>query len=184
MRTGAMVIGLVVLVVVAAVPCAAQTSASYKMTEHAFNAAGNPLQGGVPGSASYHMSLDAVGDAALNKELTSTSYRSEGGFVQGFEPAEEVRNIRFKDKTTLSWTPEESIGVYNVYRGYLPDLQYGDAGTCFAPGLAAEQATDTATPTTKAGYFYLVTAENRLAEEGTMGSASSGLERFNDTPCP
>jgi hypothetical protein len=34
------------------------------------------------------------------------------------------------------------------------------------------------------GLFYLLTAENRLAEEGTIGTDSDGGERANDSPCP
>ena len=32
--------------------------------------------------------------------------------------------------------------------------------------------------------FYLVTARNRLGEEGTKGYRSPGIERPNDAPCP
>ena len=34
------------------------------------------------------------------------------------------------------------------------------------------------------GYFYLVTARNRLWEEGTKGSSSAGAQRANPAPCP
>jgi len=49
--------------------------------------------------------------------------------------------------------------------------------------LAGENATDASIPAAATGYFYLVTAENRLAEEGTKGSNSTGGERLGNV-CP
>jgi hypothetical protein len=44
-------------------------------------------------------------------------------------------------------------------------------------------ATDPASPPPDSIYFYLVTAENRLGEEGTKGYSSSGVERHG-SDCP
>jgi hypothetical protein len=41
-----------------------------------------------------------------------------------------------------------------------------------------------AVPDPGQGFFYLVTARNRLAEEGTKGSTSAGVPRSNAFPCP
>jgi hypothetical protein len=57
-----------------ALPAMAQTSASYKLSEAAFNNAGNPSQLMKPSSANYRVSLDAIGDEVIGSTLTSASF--------------------------------------------------------------------------------------------------------------
>ncbi len=52
------------------------------------------------------------------------------------------------------------------------------------PVLATETATVTDLPGTGDARFFLVTARNRLAEEGTKGFDHAGVERGNPVPCP
>jgi hypothetical protein len=84
----------------------------------------------------------------------------------------------------MTWDPERSVGAYEVYRDALTTLPGGGFGTCFASGLTSEAATEAATPVAGQGWFYLVTARNRLGEEGTKGFQTSGAERPNPAPCP
>ena len=91
--------------------------------------------------------------------------------------------MRFTSASAFGWNPEPSVGAYNVYRGLVSGLP-SSYGACFASGLTAVSATDAATPAAGQCYFYLVTAENRLAEEGTLGKKSDGTPRPNASPCP
>jgi hypothetical protein len=50
--------------------------------------------------------------------------------------------------------------------------------------ILTETTTDPDVPSVTTGYFYLVTADNRLDEEGTKGFRSNGTERGNPAPCP
>lgn len=152
----------------------AQQSSSYKMTEHAINGGGHPADGTILVSGSFRVTLDAIGDAAARPGLGSASFRMDGGFVSRYPPPGEVRNVRFSDSTTMSWDPNESVGVYHLYRD--------DA--CVPPDLTVTTATVPEVPAAGSFYSYLVTAENRLSEEGTQGYESGGSERTNSSPCP
>jgi hypothetical protein len=169
---------------VAGSPAWAQQSASYKLSESAVNAGGRPVNGAGASSASYRVSFDAIGEAAGGGTLSSASYRVGSGFVAWFPPPGETTGLRFADRTTLRWDPERSVGVYNVYRDFVSALAGGGTGACFVNGVTTEQATDAGSPGAGKGFFYLVTAKNRLAEEGTKGNRSSGSERPNPAPCP
>jgi hypothetical protein len=173
-----------VLIALAVSPAFAQTSASYRLTEHAFNAGGHPAAGETPASASYRMSLHAIGDNALGEPLASASFHADGGFVVAYPPPGEVTELRFTDKQTMLWNPERSVGVYNLYRDLMSNLSSLGYGTCRLQDLAGETAFDTDEPNAGDGYFYLVTAENRLYEEGSKGFDSDGTVRANDAPCP
>ena len=168
----------------ASAPSWAQQSTSYRLTESTVNAGGRPVNGAGASSASYRVSFDAIGDAAAGGTLSSASYRVGSGFVAWFPPPGEVKGLRFADRTTLRWDPERSVGVYNLYRDFVSALAGGGTGTCFVNGVATEQASDAGSPGAGKGFFYLVTAKNRLAEEGTKGNRSSGSERPNPAPCP
>lgn len=168
---------------IAIAPAHAQTSASFKLNEFTLNAGGDPQNGSSAASASFHIKLDAIGDAAAGAGLSSASFRGDAGFVGGYPPPGEVQSFRFIDKTIFGWNPERSVGEYEIYRGTIASVS-GSNGTCFAQGGAAEAAVDVATPSAGQGWFYLVTARNRLKEEGTMGFRSSGAERANTAPCP
>ena len=163
-------------------PAAAQTSTSFKLTENVLNAGGNPLDGARPASASFTISYDALGDAVAGSALISASYRAEGGFVIRYRPAGEVHGVRFTDGTSLSWDDGASVGTYNLYRNTLASLP-GDLGGCYQSALAGPPFVETATPPSGSGWFYLVTAENLLHQEGSKGHRSDGTERPNAAPC-
>ena len=156
----------------------AQSSASYRLSENVLNAGGPPAQG-----ASYRVSLHAIGDAVAGTGLSSASYRLDAGFVPLNPPPGEVLGLRWTGKTDLAWNPEKSTGTYNAYKDTLTTFP-GNYGACFATDVASEGTTDAASPASGTGWFYLVTAENRLGEEGTKGNRSSGVERPNPAPCP
>jgi hypothetical protein len=174
---------LLILALAAPTPPLAQESAGYRLNEHAFNAGGHPGEGLTLSSAGFHVSLDALGDVVAPGGLSSGSFHLEGGWVVAYPPPGEVMNLHFAtDGTTLIWDPEKSVGSYAVYRGALADLKAGIYGTCLKSGLTVNAGSDLANPTQV--FFYLVTARNRLNEEGTKGYASSGVERPNPLPCP
>jgi hypothetical protein len=165
-------------------PVLAQTSASYHLNEHTFNDGGQPANGAVSTSASFHLKLDAIGDAVVRSGMTSASFRADGGFVGDYPPPGEVQGLAFTSATSMVWNPEKSVGQYEVYRDFISSLQSGGTGTCFLSGLTAESATDTTVPALGSGLFYLVTARNLLNEEGTKGYKTGGVERPNTLPCP
>jgi hypothetical protein len=169
-----------------ALPAAAlaQTSASYKLKEYTFNNGGDPANGSFASSVSYRIKLDAIGDAIVTTGLSSASQHMDGGFVGDYPPPGEVKGDVFTNKTTLAWSPEKSVGTYDVYRAAISSLPGLAYGTCFQNGITTETATDTATPSAGQGYFYLITARNRLGEIGTKGYSTSGMERANAAPCP
>ncbi len=176
---------LVAMVTVAAAltTASAQTSASFKLQESVINGGGNPLQGSQLSSASYRVKLDSIGEAAVGVGASSSSYRMDSAFVSAYPPPGETLGLRFSNKTTLVWNPEKSIGKYELYRGAISSLP-GTWGACFAANLANATSTDSQLPSLGTGYFYLVTARNRLSEEGTKGKRSNGSTRTNTNPCP
>ena len=108
----------------------------------------------------------------------------DAGLVPAYPPPREVTGLVFLDDDTLHWDPEPSVGVYNLYRDTLPALPEGGYGSCDQQGLTTTGATDVAPPPGVGdGYFYLVTAENRLAEEGTKGFDTGAVERQGNA-CP
>jgi len=151
----------------------AQQSASYRLTESVLNAGGHPVNGAVLASTSYRIRLDAIGDAVVPAALSSGSYAMDGGFVSRYPPPGEVRNLRFTTKTALAWDPEKAGGGYDLYRN----------SACLQANVSAASASDATAPAAGAVFLYLVTAENRLGEEGTRGSQSNGTERTG-VPCP
>ncbi len=161
----------------------AQQSSSYVLSEHDLNEGGQPAGGVVPTSASFKLSLDAIGGALRVTEASSTSYRMNAGFVVAYRPPGEVLDLTWSGKTTLVWSPERSVGVYNVYRGTVSGLP-GGYGSCLASNLTSATATDADIPAPGECFFYLVTAENRIGEEGTKGYDTHGTERPNPAPCP
>lgn len=168
---------LLVAVPLLAVLCGraeAQSSASFRLTEQVLNAGGHPLDGARPASAGFVASLDALGDAVAGSAFSSASYRGSGGFVLRYAPPGEVHGVQFPDKSSVAWSAEPSVGTYNVYRN----------GACHQAGLSAPSAVETDVPPPDSAWQYLVTAANRLREEGTMGRASSGAERGIAAPCP
>jgi len=161
----------------------AQQSLSYRLESAAVNDGGRPEQGVVLAGSSYRISLDAIGGPARATGLGSPSFRLTSGFTDIYAPPGEVMNQRFTDASTMTWDAEKSVGVYEVYRGLISGLP-GGFGACFQSALTGPSASDAANPTVGDGWFYLVTAKNRLGEEGTKGSQSSGAPRPNSSPCP
>jgi len=174
---------VVSLLCVVLLPAAAQVSPSYTVKESVLNEGGHPTDGVVLASASFMVTLDSIGDGAVGSTLVAENYRVEVGFVGGFPPPGEVSGLGFSDRSTLCWTPEKSTGSYNMYRDPVSALP-GRFGGCLQAGLTTECTTDAPSPPEGVAWFYLVTAENRLEEEGTLGSGSAGVERPNAAPCP
>jgi hypothetical protein len=167
-----------------ALPAAGQASASYRLEEHVFNAGGHPKGGATLSSASFRVTLDSIGEGIAGGGMSSASYGMDGSFGSCFPPPGEVLNLRFADAQTLEWDPERSVGVYNLYRDQLGALSGLGFGRCEQQDLAGETATDTDLPPAADGFFYLVTAENGLGEEGTKGWDGLGAERPNPSECP
>ncbi len=164
----------------------AQQSTSFTLEEHVFNAGGHPQAGAILTSASFQITLAAIGDNLVATGLSSASFQLDGGFVTGYPPPGEVLGLRFTDATTLVWDPERSRGDYALYQGLVAVPFDADYGLCEQPPplLATETATVTALTGTGDALFFLVTARNRLAEEGPKGFDYVGVERGNPVPCP
>lgn len=168
-------------------PAFAQQSPSYKLEEYVFNSGGDPTGGAFASSASYRIKLDAVGEGVIGPGLGSASFRMDGGFAGAYPPPGEVLSLFFPNKSSLAWSPERSVGTYDLYRDLVSTLP-GSFGSCSQSAIGGTSATDASNPATHASYFYLVTAKNRLAEEGTKGYSrfpvSGAVERPNPAPCP
>jgi len=174
------------LLLVSVVPSLeAQEGARFKVTEHARNAGGSPVDGAVVGSARFEVDPSSIGDGVTGHALQGQRFLGEAGFSLAYRPAGEVLNLMIAaDHRTLSWAPEPSVGHYSVYRdpiGALPALAYG---ACLATDVPTTSYDDPESPEPGEGYFYLVTATDRLRREGTKGWSSAGVERGNPTPCP
>jgi hypothetical protein len=106
------------------------------------------------------------------------------GLVGVHRPPGEVQGLRFDDKWTLRWDAERSAGIYNLYRASLGTLSPGlSYGGCQQQNIALTTTTDSDPVPLSDGFFYLITVENRLTEEGTRGHDSDGLERTGSV-CP
>lgn len=166
-------------------PCAAlaQSSASFGLAEHTFNAGGHPADGIVMFSPSYRITLDSIGDSMAGR-LSSASYAMDSGFVPAYPAPLEVQGLGFTNVQTLVWIPTPSAtGGYNLYRDLLSTLQGLSYGSCAQQNLPQATTTDTTPVPANNGYFFLVTGENTLNEEGSKGSDSAGTERLG-TICP
>ena len=161
----------------------AQQSASYRIREATFNAGGHPSNQGIPLSASWQITIDAIGDGTMSAELASGSFGLSGGLVAGWVPPGEVEGLDFISPTVLAWNPEGSAGTYNLYRGLLSEIAALGYGGCYAWRLTTTAATDGEIAPASNGYYYLVTVRNRIGEEGTKGFRSDGVER-GGTICP
>jgi hypothetical protein len=164
-------------------PATAQTSAHYTLTETSIDNGGDPGSGANPASPHFHLSLDAIGDDLVRAGLASASFHLDGGFVGRYPPPGEVQGLHVDASATLLWNPEPSASEYETYRGLIATLP-GTYGACFAGGLTSVNVSDASTPSAGQGYFYLVTARNRLGEEGPKGYRSDGTEEGNPSPCP
>jgi hypothetical protein len=164
----------------------AQESSHYKLESAVFNAGGRPVDGVVAQSASFLLTMDAIGDAALESGLTGPDFVLDSGLAGSYRPPREVTNLHFADPTTLLWDSDSSVGSYALYQGTVGKPFNPGYGTCAQPPpvLTASTATVTSVPAAGKASFYLVTARNRLSEESTKGFTSAGAQRANPTPCP
>lgn len=162
--------------------CMAQSSASHRVEGGALNAGGRPQGGAVAQSVGHRLTLDTLG-GIVRAESVSASWRVGSAFPLRYRPPGEALSLRFIDDDTLAWLPERSAGRYNLYRDLLTQLGPASFGLCLQLSLPSPTAEDPALPPSGAGYFYLVTAKNRLGEEGTLGSGSTG-SRGNTNACP
>ena len=188
MRQAMVLAGLLLLALGTA---SAQTSASFQLEEYTLNAGGTPSQGTEVVSASFRMTVSSIGDTVSAAGLGSTSFQLDSGFVVAYPPPGEVAAmcggagacLAFTDLQTLIWPTERSAGAYNLYRD---DMSAG-YGVCEQQDLGTTTATDLSAPSTGNAFYYLVTVENRLAEEGTKGFQSGAIERLGATDllaCP
>jgi hypothetical protein len=183
-RTGSMQRLLIAAIALWAPSILAQSSVSYSLDEHVFNAGGRPAQTIVSTSSSYRLSLDSIGEPIAARALAGASYQVDGGFAAGYPPPGEVGGLQIlADRETLTWSWEPASMDYDVYAGPLSALP-GGYGDCAFSRVAGTSWVDPSTPPPGSGLFYLVTGVNRLREEGTKGYASSGAERGNPSPCP
>jgi len=176
---------LVVAALVVSLPASilAQSSATYRLTEQVFNAGGRPAQGVVSTSTSYRLSLDSVGESIAGQTLDGASYRLDSGIAATNRPPGEVGDLTFlADLQTLTWSWEPASMEFNIYSGPLNTLP-GGYGTCAASRVAGTTWADPTVPASRSAVFYLVTGENRLRQEGTLGYASSGAERGSPASC-
>lgn len=164
-------------------PAAAQSSVHDHLTETSIDSGGDPGNGGKPASSHFRLSLDAIGDALVRTGLASASFHLDGGFVGRYPPPGEVQGLRLIAPATVQWNPEPSASEYETYRGLMSTLP-GSYGDCFAGALTSVNVSDASTPSVGQGYFYLVTARNRLGEEGPKGYRSDGTVEANLSPCP
>jgi hypothetical protein len=162
----------------------AQQSANFKLEEQAFNSGGNPEGGVVLSSASFKITLDSIGESVAERGLGSDSFGLDSGFAARYRPPGEVYELRFTDSSTLRWHADASVGWYNLYRDLMSNISTLGYGDCEQYDLTTETTTDTEPVPADDGYFYLVTAENRLGEEGTKGFDSDDVERLNLVLCP
>ncbi len=187
MRQAMVLAGLLLLALGTA---SAQTSASFQLEEYTLNAGGTPSQGTEVVSASFRLTVASIGDSVSATGLGSASFQLDSGFGVAYPPPGEVAAmcgagacLAFTDLQTLIWPTERSAGAYNLYR----DDTSGGYGTCEQQDLGATTATDLSAPSTGNSFYYLVTVENRLAEEGTKGFQSGAIERLGATDllaCP
>ena len=161
----------------------AQESAGHKLEEYTFNAGGHPAGGVNPGSASHQVTLGSIGEPFGFQVLSGASGVIEGGFLLAYPPPGEVQDVLFVDNTTLVWDVAVAAGTYSMYRGLIGSLPGLAFGICTQQNLLVPTTTDATLPAVGAGFFYLITVENRLGEEGTKGFTSSGAERLGSA-CP
>ena len=158
----------------------AQTSASFQLEEYTLNAGGTPSQGSELASASFRMTVASLGNTLSAVGLDSASFQLDSGFGVSYLPPGQVAAMCggagelpavFTDVQTLIW-PRGAFGRDSTTcTGTIPVVGYG---ICEQQDLIAATygdgrggALDRATT-----FYYLVTVENRLAEEGTKGFQS------------
>jgi hypothetical protein len=159
----------------------AQSSESFDLEEQVLNAGGAPAGGAVPGSAGFRVTLASIGEPLAGTGAASGSFAIDSSFAGAYLPPGEASGLVFPNAQTLEWAPERSTGDYNLYRGSLGE--FPGFGTCLRQGIPGETVTDDDPVPSGGGFFYLVTASNRLGEEGTKGFQGDGTERAGNV-CP
>jgi hypothetical protein len=177
-----------VVLIFGASPCVrAQRSANFQLEGTALNQGGRPSGGQFAQSASFQITLDVVGDAVPPVAASSPSFGLSGGTAGSYAPAGEVQGAAFDQPGfptgAISWTAMPTAVRYNLYRGATGTLP-GSFGSCLASNIPNTYYSDPALPSSKAGYFYLTTGENRLGEQGTKGFQSNGMQRTSSPICP
>lgn len=162
----------------------AQTSADYRLREHAINAGGRPADAVVSISPSFRLSLDSIGEPLARRGLSGPSFRLDGGFTPAYGPPGEVAGVQIlSDGQTLTWSPEPTSMTYNLYSGTLSTLP-GTFGSCAQSQVAATTLVEASMPPPGSGLFFIITGENRLGEEGIKGRSTGDSLRSNPAPCP
>ena len=169
-----------------AAPALGQQSANFKVKASVFNAGGNPRSGSVLSSASFRITVDALGGSVTPEMMSGPSFQIDGGFVLQFRKPEEVTELLFLTKQAMMWdAAEKSVSpTYNLYRALITTLPSLTYGSCEQQGLGSPTTTDPDEPSPGDGYFYLVTAENCIGLEGTKGFQDDGLTERQGTVCP
>lgn len=162
----------------------AQQSVNYSITDSTLDAGGSPRDGTVLASASYQVTLSSLGNFAARRGLQSASNFLDGGFVSGYGPPGEVHGVLWIDSATMEWSAHSAAGDYDVYRDSLSALLGGGYGDCHTHDISSTSVYDPELPSAGSGFFYLVSVENRLDEEGTLGTSSAGDERVPAAECP
>ena len=173
--------GLLVVIALAGsgMPAHAQTSAGFRLEEHTFGAGGVTLM-----STDYRITGGSLGEAVMASPMSGPDYSVMSGFMAAYPPPGEVGELVFTDAQTLQWAVEPSAGTYNLYREALGSLSGSNGGSCAQQAIPGNSTTEGAAPPAGEGWFYLVTVENRLGEEGTRGSDGDGYERPETGICP
>lgn len=160
-----------------------QSSTSYRLEERTFNAGGRPEDGIVATSASFAVTLDSIGDPFTPRLMSGATIRLVPGPVWVFPPPLEVSGLVWTAADRLIWEPAGSADSYNVYRDGLAAVA-SSGGACQQADVPSTSYDALADPARGAGFFYLVTANNRLHEEGGRGVRSDGTARPATPTCP
>lgn len=162
----------------------AQSSASYQLTGQVLNSGGRPEQAIVSASPAYRLGVESIGGDFSGVAQSAASFRLAGGLAFLGAPPGEVTGLEvLGDAATLRWAAEPRSTAYNVYRGALA-MPPGGFGVCAHARVEGIVVVEPLDPPIGAGFFYLVTGESLLREEGTKGYTSDGTERANSAPCP
>ncbi len=97
-------------------------------------------------------------------------------------PATPADDLQVGPGGMLTWGAATGAEKYNLYRGGIAPAGFAYTHACLQADVAALTATDAADPALDNAFYYLLSAENCLAESG-VDDASSGT-RPNPTPCP
>lgn len=161
----------------------AQSSGSFQVSESEFNHGGRPEQGSIATSFSFRITLDTLGASFATASLSGSSRSVSHGWASTYGPPSEVEDVQFVASDTLDWIGEATAYDYQLYRDTLSNLSGLGYGECVQTGITSSTTTDTELPAAGNGFFYLVTAQNRLGEKGAKGKQSNGSTR-GGAVCP